>query len=68
MQAMFTTEVQTRIIITEDEAGPTTPYFIEFLDEKSRRVAEIIMQYVVCFGFGLLGIVTNTLVIIVYAK
>ena len=65
---MLSTEVQARTAMAVDEAGPTTPYFSEFLDEKSRRIAEIIMEFVVCFSIGLVGIVTNTLVIIVYAK
>ncbi|GFS08273.1 chemosensory receptor A [Elysia marginata] len=54
--------------IAGNQSGPATPYFSEFLDETSRRVANIIMEYVVCFTLGLLGIVTNILVIIVYAK
>ncbi|RUS71104.1 hypothetical protein EGW08_021137 [Elysia chlorotica] len=61
-------EVQTSAAILTNETGPTTAYFVEFLDERSRRIAEIIMEYVVCFSVGLLGIVTNILVITVYAK
>ena len=65
---IMSTEDQTTAAIITETAGPTTPYFSEFLDERSRRIAEIIMEYVVCFSVGLLGIVTNILVIIVYAK
>ncbi|GFS27171.1 chemosensory receptor A [Elysia marginata] len=48
--------------------GPTTPYFFEFLDERKRKIIEIIMDYVLMFSISVLGVITNTLVIIVYAK
>ncbi|GFS04563.1 hypothetical protein ElyMa_004660300, partial [Elysia marginata] len=47
--------------------APTTPYFIDFLDEKKRRIIEILMDYIVIFSISVMGVVTNLLVIIVYA-
>ena len=48
--------------------GTTAPFYFEFMDERKRKIAEIVMDYVVIFGISVLGIVTNSLVIIVYAK
>ena len=48
--------------------GPTTPYFYEFLDETKRKIAQIAMDYVIIFCVFVLGVVTNILVILVYAK
>ncbi|GFS22051.1 chemosensory receptor A [Elysia marginata] len=46
----------------------TTPFFIEFMDEHKRKIAEIVMDYVVIFSISILGVVTNSLVILVYSK
>ena len=48
--------------------GPTTPFFFPFLDEEKRKIAEIVMDYVVIFTICVMGVVTNALVILVYAK
>ncbi|GFR60777.1 chemosensory receptor A [Elysia marginata] len=62
---MLSLENATDINIT---SGPTTPYFYTFLDAKKRKVVEIVMDYVVIFGISVIGVVTNTLVILVYTK
>ena len=65
ISTMSSTENSTGVAMT---TGPTTPFFFPFLDEKARKITEIVMDYVVVFGIWALGVVTNTLVIIVYAK
>ncbi|GFS22043.1 chemosensory receptor B [Elysia marginata] len=62
---MFTTENSTDVMLTK---GPTTPYYFEFLDEQKRKILEIALDYVVIFSIFGLGVVTNLLVIVVYAK
>ncbi|GFO24863.1 chemosensory receptor b [Plakobranchus ocellatus] len=51
-----------------DVLETTTPYFVEFLDDTTRRILDIVMEYVVLFSIGVLGIITNVLVILVYAR
>ena len=48
--------------------GPTTPYYLPFLDQGKRRLAEILLDYVIVFSLAILGVATNILVIAVYAK
>ena len=62
---MLTTENSTELA---PMTGPTTPYFYEFLDETKRKIAQIAMDYVIIFCVFVLGVVTNILVILVYAK
>ena len=49
-------------------SGTTTPFYHEFLDERRRYIARIVMDYVIIFTISLVGVVTNALVIVVYAK
>ncbi|GFS27168.1 chemosensory receptor A [Elysia marginata] len=63
---MLRTETPTDFDTTA--AGPTTPYFFAFLDARKRMITEIVMDYVISFGISVVGVVTNTLVILVYAK
>ncbi|RUS91456.1 hypothetical protein EGW08_000780 [Elysia chlorotica] len=49
-------------------AGSTTPYYFEFLDAQKRKILEILLDYVIIFSIFATGIVTNILVILVYAK
>ncbi|RUS71105.1 hypothetical protein EGW08_021138 [Elysia chlorotica] len=46
----------------------TTPLYFDFMDEQKRKMAEIVMDYVIIFSISVIGIVTNSLVILVYAK
>ncbi|GFR60775.1 chemosensory receptor B [Elysia marginata] len=62
---MLTTETPSDIDMTSES---TTPYFFAFLDSKKRKIAEIVMDYVLIFGISVIGVITNTLVILVYTK
>ncbi|GFO24861.1 chemosensory receptor a [Plakobranchus ocellatus] len=52
----------------QDQVESTTPYYYDFLDERKRKIAEIVMDYVISFCIALVGVVTNTLVISVYTR
>ncbi|GFS21096.1 chemosensory receptor C [Elysia marginata] len=47
---------------------PVTPLYAEFLNARNRKLAEILLDYVVAFSIAVVGVVTNILVIAVYAK
>ncbi|GFO24856.1 chemosensory receptor a [Plakobranchus ocellatus] len=52
----------------QDQVESTTPYYYDFLDERKRKIAEIVMDYVICFCIAFVGVVTNILLISVYAR
>ncbi|GFO24857.1 chemosensory receptor c [Plakobranchus ocellatus] len=54
--------------ITVTSSGLVTPFYADFLDERRRRIAKIVLEYVIVFGIAILGIVTNILVILVYSR